>query len=195
MPSVLSKIRARASKRLGGSGRAQAGFTLVELLISMTMLVAVLAGSMTLLVGMMQKQPGLSDRSEQVAEARVAMEKMVRELRPGYAVDSAVGTSSTVTFRTYMHRTCAGVPTTVPTLCRVTYTCTPSTTICTRSTANPDGTSPTAARRLIDGVTNSNVFTVTATQVSIRLQIPAEDGGATTTVVDGATLRNATLNN
>ena len=161
----------------------------------MTMLTAILAGSMTLLVGMMQKQPGLSDRSQQVAEARVALERMVREIRPGYAVDSASGTSSTVTFRTYMRQICSGGVSATANLCRVTYTCTPSTGICTRSTANTNGTGATTPRRLIEGVTNSDVFTIQPTSIGIKLVIPTEDGGSETTVLDGATLRNATLTN
>lgn len=193
MSSPLLTIRALVRKRLRASGRSQAGFTLIELLVSMSMLMAVLTGSMMLLVGMMQKQPGLSDRSEQVSEARLTLERMVRELRPGYAVESPVGTANTVTFRTYMRRTCSGDSSPTPILCRVTYTCTPSTGVCTRSTANPDGTGATAPKPLIEGVTNSGVFTIQATQVGIRFVIPTEDGRGATTVSDGATLRNATL--
>jgi hypothetical protein len=116
---------------------------------------------------------------------------MVREVRSGYAVDSTIGTSSTVTFRTYMRRTCAGGTSTTAILCRVTYTCTPSTGICTRSTANPDGTSPTTATRLITGVTNSDVFSVTSTYIGIKFRMPTEDGRGALTVGDGARLRNA----
>ena len=155
------------------------------------MLVAILAGASTLLVGMMQKQPGLTDRSEQVATARVTLEKMVREVRSGYAVDSAAGTANTVTFRTYMRRTCAGGTSTTAILCRVTYTCTPSTGICTRSTANPNGSSPTIAKPLITGVTNSGVFSVTSNYIGIQFRLPTEDGRGALTVGDGARLRNA----
>ena len=195
MSSALSKARASVAARLAKVTRNQAGFTLIELLVAMSMLVAILAGSMFLLVSMMQKQPGLSDRSEQVAEARIALERMVREIRPGYAVESATGTSNTVTFRTYTGRTCQGAPSTTAVLCRITYTCTPLTGICTRSTANPDGSAPTAARRMIGGVTNADVFRVLPTSIGIRLVIPAEDGRGAFTVDDGATLRNATLTN
>lgn len=193
MTSAISTLRALFAPRRGAGRDTEAGFTLVELLISMTMLTAILAGSMTLLIGMMQKQPGLSDRSDQVAEARLALERMVREIRPGYAVDSAAGTSNTVSFRTYMRRTCAGGVTSTVTLCRVTYTCSTSTTQCTRSTANPDGSSPTTPRVLIKGVTNNNVFSVQSTYIRIRLVMPADDGGSEITVLDGSTLRNATL--
>jgi hypothetical protein len=139
----------------------------------------------------MKKQPDLSDRSEQVSEARIAMEKMVRELRPGYAVDSALGTGNTVTFRTYMRHTCQGGPSSTAILCRVTYTCTPSTGICTRSTANPNGTSPTAASPLITGVTNTGVFTVQSSYVGITMTLPSQDGRDALTMTDGARLRNA----
>jgi type II secretory pathway pseudopilin PulG len=173
--------------------RSERGLTLIELLVSMSMLIGILTGAMTLLVGMMQKQPGLSDRSEQVSEARIALERMVRELRPGYAVDSPTGTANTVSFRTYMRRTCAGVSTTTVTLCRVTYTCTASTKTCTRRIANPNGTSPTAPVPLITGVTNTNVFTIQGSYVGIRFVMPTEDGRGALTVTDGARLRNAPL--
>jgi prepilin-type N-terminal cleavage/methylation domain-containing protein len=173
--------------------RSEEGFTLIELLVAISMLVAILAGATTLLVGMMQKQPGLSDRSDQVATARVALERMTREIRSGYAVDSATGTVNTVTFRTYMRRTCAGGTSAMAILCRVTYTCTPSTGICTRSTANPDGSSPTVAQQLITGVTNTGVFAVTSAYIGITFRLPTEDGRGALTVSDGARLRNASL--
>ena len=193
MLSALKTTHLRIADRLDASRRSEAGFTLIELLVAMTMLMGILTGSVMLLTGMMQKQPGLSDRSEQVSEARVALEKMVRDLRPGYAVDSPLGTANTVTFRTYMRKTCAGASTTTVTLCRVTYTCTASTGVCTRSTANPNGTSPTTPRPVIRGVTNTNVFTIQASYVGIRLQLPTEDGRGVLTVSDGARLRNAPL--
>ena len=172
--------------------RSEDGVTLIELVVAASMLAAILAGASTLLVGMMQKQPGISDRSEQVATARVALERMVREIRVGYAVDSPVSpATNTVTFRTYVRSSCAGVPSTTATLCRVTYTCTPSTGICTRSTAMPNGTSPTTPRPLIRGVTNTGVFAVTSTFIGINFRMPSEDGNGALTVSDGARLRNA----
>ena len=173
--------------------RSEEGFTLVELLVAITLLTAVLAGASTLLVGMMTKQPDLTDRSEQVAEARVALEKMMRDLRSGYAVDSALGTASTVTFRTYMRRTCQGGVTTVVTLCQVTYTCSATTKICTRRTANANGTSPTVARQLIAGVSNTDIFTIQKSYIGIKLVLPTQDGRGALTVSDGARLRNAPL--
>jgi len=192
---ILASLKAGRSRlRSATAGdQAQSGFTLVELLVAMTLLTAILAGSSTLLIGMMTKQPDLSDRSEQVETARVALERMVRELRPGYAIDSATGTSNSVTFRTYMRRTCQGGVSATNQLCRVTYTCTAATRICTRSTANPDGTGATAPIRLITGVSNSDVFTVTSTHVDVKFVMPSQDGRGATTIVDGATLRNATL--
>jgi prepilin-type N-terminal cleavage/methylation domain-containing protein len=173
--------------------RDEGGFTLVELLVAMTLLVGVMAGATTLLVGIMQKQPGASDRTQQVAEARIALERMVREIRPGYVVDSTTGTASTVTFRTYMHHTCAGATSTTVNLCRVTYSCSTTTKVCTRSTANADGTAPTAARRVITGITNTDVFTIQSSYIGIKFVMPSEDGRGAITVSDGATLRNATL--
>ena len=191
MPFSLATTRRRLSRLGRRLRRSEEGVTLIELLVAMTMLVAILTGSMMLLVGMMQRQPDLSDRSEQVSEARVALERMVRELRPGYAVDSALGTANTVTFRTYMRQTCQGGSSATAILCRVTYTCTPSTGICTRSTANPNGTSPTTPVQLIEGVTNTGVFSIQSSYVGITFRLPSQDGRGALTMTDGARLRNA----
>ena len=193
MPFALATTR-RHLRRLGRRlRRSEEGVTLIELLVAMSMLVAIMTGSMFLLVGMMQKQPDLSDRSEQVSETRIALDKMLRDLRPGYAVDSALGTTNTVTFRTYMRKTCQGAPSTTANLCRVTYSCNPSTGVCTRSTANPNGTSPTAAVPVISGVSNTGVFAVQSSYVGITLTLPTQDGRDALTMTDGARLRNAPL--
>jgi Tfp pilus assembly protein PilW len=190
MPSVPATTR--LFRRLAGRLRhSEEGLTLIELLVAMTMLTGILAGSTALLIGMMQKQPGLSDRSHQVEEARVTLDRMVREMRVGYAVDSVTGTAATVTFRTYLHSTCAGVLTTTVSLCRVTYTCTPTTKICTRRLANANGTSPTVPRPLIEGVTNSDVFTIQSSYIGVKFVIPTADGRGSLTVNEGARLRNA----
>lgn len=189
-PARIGSAPCARRSRLRGE---ESGFTLTELLVAMTMLVGVMAGATSLLVGTMQSQPELTDRARQLQEARVAAERMVRELRQGYSIDSATGTVSSVTFRTYMRRTCQGGASTTANLCRVTYTCTPATRICTRSTANANGTSPTAAVQILKGPSNADVFSVQPTYVGIKFVIPAKDGRGATTLEEGATLRNATL--
>lgn len=172
---------------------SQEGFTLVELLFAMTILVVVMGGAVALFTATVGRQPALTDRSNQIGLTRTALERAVREIRQGLSVETATG--SQVSFRTYVKTTCADVATTVSNLCRVTYTCAVST--CTRTLANPDGTSPRPAVTFVRGINNpTSVFTYTgspATYVGIKLVLPTKDGRNSLTLQDGASLRNATL--
>ncbi len=173
---------------------SEGGFTLVELLVAMTMLAAVVGAAIALFIGAIRSQSGLSDRSQQVGLTRVYLERMVREVRQGAVVESA--SASQLIFRTYVGTSCSGAASTTTTLCRVTYSCASGT--CTRTLANPDGTSPGSATPLIRGISNgSAVFTYSGnptSYVGIKLTLPSEDGRGTLTLEDGASLRNATLN-
>lgn len=70
--------------------RDQRGFTLVELLVSTTVGVALLLAAFTLSSAFSHAQTRISDRSESIARGRTAMEQIVQQLRsqvclgPGY---------------------------------------------------------------------------------------------------------------
>jgi prepilin-type N-terminal cleavage/methylation domain-containing protein len=70
--------------------RDQRGFSLTELLVSMTVGVGVLLAAFTLSSALLHAQTKVSDRSESIARGRAAMEQIVQQLRsqvclgPGY---------------------------------------------------------------------------------------------------------------
>lgn len=180
--------------------RNEAGFTLVELLVAMTMGVVVLGAVGSLVVSAMKDQPRISERAQDISTARWVLERLTREIRNGIRVDKA--TASSVSFETYVrHTTCGGaIPLSAKTAsikCEVTYTCT--TTKCSRIEAAPKVTTGTT-RTIFEGIDSSSVFSYApnvaeATFVEVTLHMPNPAGDAPLTVSDGASLRNATLTN
>jgi prepilin-type N-terminal cleavage/methylation domain-containing protein len=169
------------------------GFTLVEVLVAMTIGLVVIGGGVLMFTAAVQSQPRQSAHLASERTARSTSEEIVRELREGWSTTTA--TSSQLSFLTYVHSaTCGGAYATTSIACRVTYTCTSGT--CTRVEAQPNGTSPGPAQRLVTGLSNGTVFTYStgsggSTWVGVTLQFPGEDGGEGITVEDGATLRNS----
>jgi prepilin-type N-terminal cleavage/methylation domain-containing protein len=189
------------------------GFTLIEMLVAMTMGVVVMGGVMILLIGAMRSQPKLENQATNIQTARWVMERMTREIRDGIRVDKA--TPSSVSFQTYVrHTTCGGTTTlagtAAATRCEVTYTC--SEESCTRIEAAP-GVYTGTATRIFSGLGNpATVFCFvpseskdpsecgqaksgsSPTYVGVTLEIPDSEGSGGLTASDGASLRNATLN-
>lgn len=194
--------------------RREEGFTLIEMLVAMTMGVVVMGGVLILLIGAMRSQPKLEHQATNIQTARWVMERMTREIRNGIRVDKA--TSSSVSFQTYVrHTTCGGTTTlastAAPTKCEVTYTCSGKT--CTRLEAAPGVYTGTAAT-LFTGLGNpTGVFCFvpssnedptkcgeakagsSPTYIGVTLEIPDAEGSGGLTASDGASLRNATLAN
>lgn len=180
--------------------RGDSGFTLVELLVSMTMGVVVLGAVGSLVISAMKDQPRISERAQDISTARWVLERLTREIRNGIKVDNAA--ASTMSFETYVrHTTCGGsvflAATAASIKCEVTYTC--STTKCTRTEAAPGVYSGTATT-IFEGIDSASVFSYlpekgTKTFVKVTLHMPNPAGDAPLTVSDGASLRNATLIN
>jgi Tfp pilus assembly protein PilW len=194
--------------------KREEGFTLVEMLVAMTMGVVVMGGVLILLIGAMRAQPKLENQGTNIQTARWVMERMTREIRNGIVVDKA--TSSSVSFQTYVrHTTCGGTTTlastAAPTKCEVTYTCSGSS--CTRLEAAP-GVYAGTATTIFSGLSNSTavfcyvpsktepsskcgeVETGTLpTYIGVTLKLPDSQGSGGLTASDGASLRNATLAN
>ena len=181
--------------------RSEGGFTLIELLLATGMMVVVLGTAVSVLTPILKDQPGVNGRDFNIQKARVALERLTREVRQGLAVDQA--TTSTLAIRTYTRRSvCGGTGTLSPgasaTLCRVTYTCTGGT--CTRTEAQPNGSGAGSAVKVVQGLSGNNVFsyspnTTAPTYVGIRLALPNPSGTGSLTIGDGASLRNGTLEN
>lgn len=203
----------RASRRSLGRLGEEDGLTLVELLVASVMGVVLLGAVGAMVVSAMNRQPEVSERSANVGTARWVMERLTREVRNGVAVDSA--TSSSVSFRTYVRRIACGSgvqtdPGTDAIVCEVTYSCTA--TSCTRLEADPGVYSGTPAT-VFSGIDRSDVFCYVpstntdpltcgpavsaeeSTYVGMTIRIPNPSGSSALTVSDGASLRNATLDN
>lgn len=174
------------------------GFTLIEMLVAMTIGVVVMGGVLILLIGAMRSQPKLDNQSTNIQTARWVLERMTREIRDGVRVDKA--TASSVSFQTYVrHTTCGGTTAPVSTApavkCEVTYSCTAG--ACTRLEAAP-GVYTGTAQTILKGIGNaSSVFTwspsTSPTYIGVTLEIPNSQGSGGLTASDGASLRNATL--
>ncbi|MGN6253907.1 MAG: PilW family protein [Solirubrobacterales bacterium] len=179
---------------LGG----EAGFTLVEMLVAMTLGVVVMGGVLILLIGAMRSQPRLDKQATNIQTARFVLERMTQEIRNGIKVDNP--TASSISFEAYVrHATCGGTTnlasTAAPIKCEITYRCSGSS--CTRTEAAP-GVYTGTATTIFTGLSNaSSVFnwspSTSPTYIGITLKIPDPEGSGALTASDGASLRNATL--
>jgi prepilin-type N-terminal cleavage/methylation domain-containing protein len=170
--------------------KADDGFTLVELLVSMTMAVVIVAGAAAMLIYAVQRQSDLTQRADQVGEGQIQMEKMVRGIRQGVIGTATVTTtssSSKLKLETYVDGNCGTTAVTVSTKCLVVYEC--ASEICARTT----GSSTTKTEKMLTGVKNaSTVFegitgpspcgSSTAEVVSfveVKLELKSKKGGVT----------------
>jgi Tfp pilus assembly protein PilW len=177
-----------ARNRLVHRCRADAGFTLTELLLATVLAMVVLGAGVTMFTASIRNQPKATTQASAIQEVRTVMERMIRELRQGSSVVSA--SPSQLAMITYAATaTCGdGTP------CRVTYTCSGGT--CTRTEANPDGTGASAPVQVISGLSGGEVFTyvppteTVPASVGVRLALPAQGGSNAITLNDAATLRN-----
>ncbi|MFN2612844.1 MAG: prepilin-type N-terminal cleavage/methylation domain-containing protein [Solirubrobacterales bacterium] len=180
------------------------GFTMIELLVSLSLGLVVVAAALMVFVSGLKSEPRASTRAAGVDQARFVMERMTRELRQGTSVSTS--SASQISMVTYVDSaTCGGAAASTAILCRVTYNC--SAGACTRTVAQPSGASPGPAVRVVSGLSNSSVFvyvpsnsgTVCAISaaetcpiyVYITLAFPARDGGNAITLNDGVGLRNS----
>lgn len=192
-PGTVARLR----HRLAEADR-QAGFTLVELLVSMMMGVVVMGAVALLVIAAVKDQPKISKQAQNITTARWVLERFTHEIRNGLKVN--VATASEFSFQTYVrHSTCGGsgvLESTAPAIkCQVTYTCT--TTSCSRAESAPETYNGTP-QQVFSGINSNQVFTyapntTAPTYVRITLRLPNPSGSGALTVSDGASLRNATL--
>lgn len=185
---------ARARKQKG-----EAGFTLVELLVSSLMGVVVMGAVASLVISAVREQPKISKEAQNISSARWMLERLTHELRNGIAVKE--GTASKISFEGYVRRGACGSSTALaaasPSIkCLITYEC--SSTSCTRKETSPATTTGTA-KPVFSGLVSSQVFSyvpsvANATYVKATLRFPdPTDAGSPLVISSGASLRNATL--
>jgi Tfp pilus assembly protein PilW len=183
----------RTAKKVAES---EAGVTLVELIVAMSMAIVITGAAVAMFVSVLNRQPDLTERADKVGDASVAVEKLVRELRQG-----VIGTVNTglpanqLQFESFVNGTCGTTPVTTGTKCKVVYKC--ESEKCTRTTG-----SATATTTIATGVKNSDIFeyvkgpspctSVTGEPVmfvAVKIELRSKKGGVTT-LSDGAGLRS-----
>lgn len=167
--------------RLQRKPHAQAGFTLVELLISMSLMLLLLTASLSALTTIERGQRKSADRADALADARSGLERMTRELRQSFSVAST-STATTLAASTFVHLDGAATATRQ----NVTYAC--GAGRCTRRVG-------TGLTTIIPNVANADVFAYAPpppgapTYVAIKVVL-ALRGGKAATLTDGVQLRN-----
>jgi prepilin-type N-terminal cleavage/methylation domain-containing protein len=168
------------------------GFTLTELLVSIMIFLVVIGGGVALMTTTVRKEPALRERAAFIQQGRYMIERLTREVRQGYGVESATATQLVIL--TYVKSAeCGGPAGTTARACQVTYSC--GSGYCTRTERNPDGTGTDEPVRVVRDIVSNSVFSYTPTaaapsHIGIRLEFPADPGDDAITVEDGVALRN-----
>lgn len=178
---------------------SEQGFTIVELIVAATMMVVITGAAVSLLVSSMQHQVKVTDRADQVGDARNAIEKITVDLRQG----SEVMTEPTPE-RLVLSTLCDASADGAAGPCTVTYSCTGTT--CTRQVGA--GT----ARTVVSGLSSTEVFCYVpsiedpesecgerpvgavldpVSYVGATIELPSSEQGDVTVLEDGAALHNS----
>src|SRR6187401_154076 len=115
----------------------EAGFTLVELLVGITLMLLVLAAGFTLLQVVIRTEPAIQDSNTSIQQGQIVAERMARELRQTYDVNSASASSLSVDTYIQTASNCSGGAGTTAVQCRVVYSCTANS--CTRTVSEVNG--------------------------------------------------------
>jgi type II secretory pathway pseudopilin PulG len=170
------------------------GFTLVELLMAVTLTLVIIGGTVGILLAGVRSEPRIAERTADIEAARVAMEQLTREIRQGATVTTATGNQFALVTNVDS-ATCGGAQTTVVRACRVTYSCAAGR--CTRAEANPDGSGTASPRVVVEGIVPSSVVfsyspsAANPAYIGVTLEFPAASGDDSITLTDGVAMRNA----
>jgi type II secretory pathway pseudopilin PulG len=186
-------VAKRAKNRLHDAGSAD-GFTLIELLLVISLTLIILGGTVGILIAGVKSEPRIAERTADIQAARVAMERLTREIRQGVTVTSATG-SQFALVTNVNSATCGGAHSTEVRACRVTYSC--SAGKCTRTEVNPDGSGTPSSEVVLSGITStSSVFSYSPSAaapayIEVKLEFPSVGGDDSITLSDGVSMRNA----
>jgi prepilin-type N-terminal cleavage/methylation domain-containing protein len=184
----------RARTAAAALRRDQRGFTLIELLVASMLGLIVVGAGLSIFISAVRSEPRNASKVAAIQQARFTVDRIVRELRQGREIaKSPTPSSSQLAIVTYVKASgCTGSPTSTATLCKVTYTCTTST--CTRTVAQADGSAAGSPVQVVTGLSSSNVFTYSPslpaepTYVGVTLSLASD--GDPIVLGDGAALRN-----
>ena len=87
----------------------EAGFTLVELVVTMAVMSVVATAMMAVAFRSFTTTATITNRRDVLADGRVAIDQMSKQLRQAESVDTGASSQSTVTFDTYIDGTAATV--------------------------------------------------------------------------------------
>ncbi len=171
----------------------ESGFTLVELLVGITIMLIVLAAAFTLLQIVVRSEPAVRAANSSIQDAQITAERMARELRLTSHVNSASATSLSVDTYLQQGSSCTtSSATETARACRVVYTC--SATACNRTVSEINGSGAQTAT-FVTGLAGGNVFSYSPsatapTSISLTLKFAGANGDDAITVTDGVALRN-----
>ncbi len=170
--------------------RSQDGWTLIELLVTMTVSLTILAAVLSVWSGAAANEQRNADRFHSLDTARTALERMTRDVREAVAVTGI--TDRAVTLKLWTRDHAAATPSALHV---VTYDCglaggVSSSYRCVRT----DTTAGTPGETVIDRLSSPSVFTATAGAPDLGLRLSVLIAGATNPVVlhSGASPRNCT---
>jgi type IV pilus assembly protein PilW len=204
-------MRRRLRRRLTGAD-AEAGMTLIELLVAMIMGIIVVGGATAMLISAVRAQPKQQEQAQSITTARYELERMTREIRDGVSVTAS--SSSGVSFVARVRRKACGgevsTSATTPAIqCQIVYSCTTSS--CTRTERKAGETTGGTTTTIVTGIDSSEVFCfvpsantdptecaaakagTSPTYIGVTLHVPNPSGPGSLTITDGASLRSATL--
>jgi prepilin-type N-terminal cleavage/methylation domain-containing protein len=176
----MTSLAIRARRVTTSRDKGEAGFTLVELLVTMMVMGIIASSVMMVALRTFTTTATITDRRDVFADGRVALDQLSKQLRQGESIDQAASTASSITFSSYID----GAPETI--IWRVTGTAAPYSLEQSR-----DGIH---FAPVVSSLTNNTPFTYTShggivDQVTVSLSL-----GTTTSTVLIATdvqLRNA----
>jgi Tfp pilus assembly protein PilW len=178
------------ARALAALRRQERGFTLIELLIATTLGMVVVGAALAMFIGGVRSEPRTAAKVAAIQDARVVLDRITREVRQGIEVETSLPNKLEIV--TYVKATsCNGTPAATSIPCRVTYECDGD--ACTRTVAQPDGSSAGTPRQVVDGLASPNVFDPEPdgepTYVGINFVLVSGDDDPVT-LGDGVALRN-----
>ena len=97
------RMSALARRRTSRDDRGEAGFTLVELMVTMAVMSIVATSVMSVAFRLFATTSTVTNRRDVLTDGRQAIDQMTKQLRQGIAVDQPNSSESQLTFSTYIN--------------------------------------------------------------------------------------------